>query len=238
MELCKIELDKSNWSAKEVSRIRIPAPGVNDSYCEKNWYPILDKPYHFVKWTSPAEIVRTYPDLPARCDQVSHSENIKVPADQRGGSQLIRWNNLYLSITHEVNLFNNYLSQKDGVYRHRLCVWDDDLNLVGMSPNSFSFLDARIEFAAGAARYNDDLLISFGFQDNAAFVLKVPNNVVEEIALRLNKTAEQVLLKWALQNNAHIIPSSQNPKFITNRGILFRMAKTSIGLIIQIIRFL
>ena len=181
MELCKIELDKSNWSAKEVSRIRIPAPGKDDSYCEKNWYPILDKPYHFVKWTSPAEIVRTYPDLPARCDQVSHTENIKVPADQRGGSQLIRWNNLYLSITHEANLFNNYLSQKDGVYRHRLCVWDDDLNLVGMSPKAFSFLDARIEFAAGAAVYNNDLLISFGFQDNAAFVLKVPNIIVEEM---------------------------------------------------------
>jgi len=181
MELCKIELDKTNWSAKEISRIRIPAPGADDSYCEKNWYPILDKPYHFVKWTSPAEIVRTYPELPARCEQVSHTENIKVPVDQRGGSQLICWNNLYLSVTHEVNLFNNYLSQKDGIYRHRLCVWDDDLNLVGISPESFSFLDARIEFAAGAARYNDDLLISFGFQDNAAFVLKVPNNVVEEM---------------------------------------------------------
>ena len=181
MELCKIELDKSNWSAKEVSRIRIPAPGNDNSYCEKNWYPILDKPYHFVKWTSPAEIVRTYPELPARCEQISHTENMKVPADQRGGSQLIRWNNLYLSITHEASLFNNYLSQKDGVYRHRLCVWDDDLNLVGMSPKAFSFLDARIEFAAGAAKYNDDLLISFGFQDNAAFVLKVPNVVVEEM---------------------------------------------------------
>jgi hypothetical protein len=181
MELSKIELDKTNWSAKEVSRIRIPAPGNDSSYCEKNWYPILDKPYHFVKWTSPAEIVRTYPELPARCEQISHKENISVQIDQRGGSQLIRWNNLYISITHEVNLFNNYLSQKDGVYRHRLCVWDDDLNLIGISPEPFSFLDARIEFAAGAAVYNNDLLISFGFQDNAAFVLKVPNNVVEDM---------------------------------------------------------
>jgi hypothetical protein len=141
----------------------------------------LDKPYHFVKWTSPAEIVRTYPDLPARCEQVSHTENIKVPSDQRGGSQLIRWNNLYLSITHEVRIFKNYLSQKDSIYRHRLCVWDENLNLIGLSPEPISFLDARIEFAAGAARYNDDLLISFGFQDNAAFVLKVPNIVVEEM---------------------------------------------------------
>ncbi len=182
MELSKIKLDKKKWTAKEISRIRIPAPGTDESYCEKNWYPILDKPYHFVKWTSPTEIVRTYPDLPPRCEQVSHKEtNLKLIADQRGGSQLIAWGNYYLCVTHEVSLFNNYLSQKDGIYRHRLCVWDKEYNLIGMSKEPFSFLDARIEFAAGAAVHNNDLLISFGFQDNAAFVLKVPNVVVEEM---------------------------------------------------------
>ena len=181
MELSKIELDKSAWTAKEVSRLRIPAPGSDLSYCEKNWVPILDKPYHFVKWTSPTEIVRTYPDLPARCDTVSNKDTLVPPMDQRGGSQLVPWGEGYVSISHEVDLFKNYLGHKDGIYRHRLCVWDKDVNLVGMSTESFSFLDARIEFCAGAAAYNGDLLISFGFQDNAAFVLKVPNLVVEEM---------------------------------------------------------
>jgi len=182
MELSKIEIDKKKWTAKEVSRMRIPAPFTDESYCEKNWYPILDKPYHFIKWTSPTEIVRTYPELPARCEQVSHKEtNLPLTADQRGGSQLISWENYYLCITHEVNLFNNYLGQKDGIYRHRLCVWDKEYNLIGMSKEPFSFLDARVEFAAGAAVYKNDLLISFGFQDNAAFVLKVPNTLVEEM---------------------------------------------------------
>jgi hypothetical protein len=60
-------------------------------------------------------------------------------------------------------------------------VWDDDFNLVGISPEPFSFLDARIEFAAGAAILGNDLLISFGFQDNAAFILKVPNTVLVEM---------------------------------------------------------
>ena len=181
MEMSEIVIDKDNWSAKEVSRLRIPAPGDDNSYCEKNWYPILDKPYHFVKWTAPSEIVRTYPDLPERCEQVSHDSTKMLDADQRGGSQLIPWGNIYLSITHEVNLFNNYLSQKDGIYRHRLCVWDKDYKLIGVSPQPFSFLDARIEFAAGATTQDDNLLISFGFQDNAAFILKVPNNVVEDM---------------------------------------------------------
>ena len=183
MELSKIELDKKNWSAKEVSRLRIPTPGDDTSYCEKNWVPVLDRPYHFVKWSSPVEVVRTYPDLPARCDQVSLRQGLVPPKDLRGGSQLVKWGNVYLSIAHEVDLYKNYLQQKDGVYRHRLCIWDDQLNLVGLSPEPFSFLDAKIEFCAGAAVHNEDLLISFGFQDNAAFVLRTPKLVVEDMIL-------------------------------------------------------
>ena len=61
-------------------------------------------------------------------------------------------------------------------------------------------------------------LIKFCQEKNIKVVaygsLNKKNYIVGEIALRLNKTSEQVLLKWALQNNAHIIPSSQNPKFI------------------------
>jgi hypothetical protein len=181
MELSKIELDKENWSAKEVSRLRIPAPGENMSYCEKNWVPILDKPYHFIKWTSPTEIVRTYSDLPERCEQVSLKKGIDAPADQRGGSHAVKWGDYYIAFPHEVYLYNNYLGQKDGIYRHRLCVWDKEFNLVGLSSSHFSFLDAKVEFCAGAAKYNDDLLITFGFQDNAAFILQVPKNLVDNL---------------------------------------------------------
>lgn len=183
MELSKITLDKKTWKVEEVSRIRVPAPGPNNSYCEKNWVPVLDLPYHFIKWTSPTELVVTYPDLPARCDQVFVQDALIPPTDQRGSSHLVRWGSMYLSITHEVNLFKNYLNQKDGIYRHRLCVWDDQLNLVGLSRTPFSFLDARIEFCAGAAVYEGDLLISFGFQDNAAFVLRTPKAVIEDMIL-------------------------------------------------------
>ena len=89
---------------------------------------------------------------------------------------------MYICITHEVNLFKNYLDQKDGIYRHRLILWDRDFNMVGMS-DSFSFLDGRIEFCVGAAKMGEDLLLSFGFQDNCAFVLRVPKLVVEDLIL-------------------------------------------------------
>ena len=177
MEMSKIELDKKNWTAKEVDRKRIPAPAPDNSYCEKNWMPIIDRPNHFIKWTSPVEVVEFDG---SQTNQVSVRQGITPPKDQRGGSQLIRWGNCYISITHEVDLFKNYLQQKDGIYRHRLCVWDDQLNLVGLS-KEFSFLDFRIEFCVGAAEYQGDLLISFAVADNAAFVLRTPGAIIEDL---------------------------------------------------------
>jgi hypothetical protein len=180
MELSELEVDKEAWTAKEVSRVRIPAPVDENSYCEKNWMPVLDKPFHYIKWTSPTELVKADPIEP-KCEQIQVTSGKIVNADQRGGSQLIKWGNYYIAITHEVVLFKNYMKQKNATYRHRLCVWDEEFVLVGISPDNWSFLDGQIEFCSGAAEYEGDLLVTFGFQDNAAFILQVPKTVVDEL---------------------------------------------------------
>jgi hypothetical protein len=127
----------------------------------------------------PTELVYASP-LSGECEQVFVRHTMPAPKDQRGSSQVIRWGSMYISITHEVDLFKNYLQQKDAIYRHRLVVWDQELNVVGLS-KEFSFLDARVEFCVGAAVHKGNLLVSFGFQDNAAFVLQVPGAVVEDL---------------------------------------------------------
>ena len=176
MEYSKIELDKTNWTAKEVQRVRIPPPVDVNSYCEKNWMPILDMPYHFVKWAMPTEIVKANPDK-SECEQVLTRSTPSVPIDQRGGTNIVSWGDYYIAFTHEVKLWRNYLNQKDSIYRHRMIVWDKEFNFVGLS-KSFAFLDTPIEFCVGAAVRNGKLLLSFGVQDNAAFVLEVPKKVV------------------------------------------------------------
>jgi hypothetical protein len=176
MEYSKIELDKTNWTAKEVQRVRIPPPIDVNSYCEKNWMPILDMPYHFVKWAMPTEVVKANPDK-SECEQVLVRSTPSVPIDQRGGTNIVSWGEYYIAFTHEVKLWRNYLNQKDSIYRHRMIVWDKEFNFVGLS-NSFAFLDTPIEFCVGAAVRNGKLLLSFGVQDNAAFVLEVPKKVV------------------------------------------------------------
>jgi hypothetical protein len=185
MELSELEIDKENWTAKEVSRVRVEAPINKDSYCEKNWMAVLDKPYHYVKWTCPTEVVEADP-VTGDSKQVSVIEGVSTSADQRGGSQVIPWGDYYIAFTHEVVLFKNYLKQKNGTYRHRLVVWDKDFKPIGISPESWSFLDAQIEFVCGTAQYGDDLLVTFGYSDNAAYVLQVPNELV-------NKMVEEAL---------------------------------------------
>jgi len=180
MELSELEIDKEAWTAKEVSRVRIEAPINKESYCEKNWMPILDKDYQYVKWTSPTEVVQASPDT-TESVQLSVQRGVEAPTDLRGGSQVIRWGEYYIAITHEVVLTKNYMGQKDGVYRHRLCVWDTDFTLVGVSPSEWSFLDAKIEFVCGAAVLDGNLLLSWGFQDNAAFILQVPAQLVDQM---------------------------------------------------------
>jgi len=180
MELSELEIDKKTWTAKEVSRVRIEAPIDKSSYCEKNWMPLLDKDFQYIKWTAPTELVEANPST-GESKQIALNPGKVVNADQRGGSQLVRWNDYYLAITHEVVLGKNYLKQKNGQYRHRICVWDSELNLLGISPKSWAFLDGQIEFCAGAAVLDNKLLISWGFQDNAAMVLEVPEELVNEL---------------------------------------------------------
>ena len=179
MEYSKIKLDKKNWTATEVQRVRIPPPVDVSSYCEKNWMPILDMPYHFVKWAMPTEIVVADPDTPD-CKQVQVKETPPIFPDQRGGTNVIAWGDYYIAFTHEVALWKNYLNQKDSVYRHRMIVWDKEFNFMGVT-SAFAFLDTPIEFCVGAAVIKKNLVLTFGVQDNCAFVLEVPKKVVNEM---------------------------------------------------------
>ena len=172
------ELEVTETGVTEVSRFRIPAPGANDSYCEKNWMPILDQPFHFIKWSNPTEIVKVDPDNKT-CETVFMGEYTPKPFDYRGGSQLIKIKDHYVAITHTVNLFKSEQGKKDCTYRNCFIVWDKDWNVVKYG-EPFSFMNAEIEFCTGMCEYNGDILLPFGVQDNAAYLLKIPMKFFEE----------------------------------------------------------
>jgi hypothetical protein len=174
------ELEVTDTEVKEIRRTRLPAPGPDNSYCEKNWMPILDQPFHYVKWCNPTEVVRcdvnTGTSVTAHLDE---SKRLIGLRDFRGGSHVVPYGDYYIAVTHEVDLYKPKVGSKDANYYHRILVWDKQWNLIKFTPE-FSFMDAQIEFCCGAAFYKDDLLISFGFQDNCAFILRMPVTVLKE----------------------------------------------------------
>ena len=166
---------------KEISRSRIEPPNDPDSYCEKNWMPINDMDYCYVKWTNPTEVVKVDPKTQSSETLILKPfSDIGISKDLRGGSSVVKWGNYRLCVTHEVDFWMNENNNKDGIYNHRIVVWDEDWNIVKVS-DVFKFMTGRIEFVCGAAVVDEDLIVTFGFQDNAAFALRIPKQAVEEL---------------------------------------------------------
>jgi hypothetical protein len=177
MELSSLEITEDTVSEK--TRERIPAPGKNDSYCEKNWMPVIDQPYVFVKWSNPTEVVK-YNPVSKNTEILFTGEYVKKDYDYRGGSHVIPFGDHYVALCHTVHLFNSEAGKKDGRYRHAFIVWDKKWNVINYG-TPFSFLGAEIEFCCGMAEYKEHILITFGFQDNTSYVLKVPKTYFEKI---------------------------------------------------------
>jgi hypothetical protein len=102
-------------------------------------------------------------------------DKLDLPRELRGGSHLVTVGNYYLCITHEVQFTPDEQGRKDGIYTHRFISYDKNWNIVGCS-NEFNLMGAKIEFVTGMAIHKNDLLITFGFQDNASFLIRLPIN--------------------------------------------------------------
>ena len=143
--------------------------------------PVLDLPWTFVKWCNPTEVVTV--DISAGTCVTSHlDESTYRPTTHsfRGSSQVFDYQGHWWALVHESDLYNDYLGRKNATYRHRFLKWDRYWNLVATS-EKFSFMQGQIEFCAGAAVQGSNLLITFGWQDNSAYLLKMPLHIMESI---------------------------------------------------------
>ncbi len=186
MELSEIYITPRK--VQEISRCRIEVPF--ESYCDKNWMPILDMPYHYVRWSNPLEIIKVDPER-GTSEIVHKSDNfLDVSWNEGeqesfcGSSQVIPWDNgCRLAIIHECQWWRREergIAYKDARYKHRILLWDSDWNLIKYT-DPFTFMDGQVEFCCGVASVDDDLLITFGFQDNAAYLLKVNKDVINNL---------------------------------------------------------
>jgi FkbM family methyltransferase len=179
------ELSSGKLFTKEINRSRIEPPNDPNSYCEKNWMPVTDMPYHFIKWTNPTELVKV-DSITNTSETVILKDGVGKHLNLRGGSQVIPYKNKRICIIHECDLFKNKLEQKDAKYTHRFIIWDKDWNIEHIS-DPFSFMGGEVEFCCGIAEHKDNLLITFGFQDNAAYLLKMPKTFFDNLTKPKNK---------------------------------------------------
>ena len=144
--------------------------------------PIKDKPFCFVKWTNPTEIVQVDLDNNKATQIYSTSKYIEINNDWRGGSQLINWdNNTYLSIIHNCNFTpENFNGFKDSDYYHFFIIWNSDYSIKYIS-EPFNFMTAKVEFCIGLEKIENDIFIAFGFQDNGAYLIKLSKENIDNI---------------------------------------------------------
>lgn len=189
MELCEIDWTKDH--CKEITRDRIHPP--EPTYLEKNWMPILDMPYHYVKWTFPLQVVKALPNK-KKTEKAPKGDIITIKSidvttndffipnirHQRGGSQVIPYKNGRMAILHECDFFHNENGRKDAHYYHRFIFWDKDWNTTAVT-KPLKFMEAQIEFCCGLAKKDNQFLITFGYQDNAAYILSMPENILDNL---------------------------------------------------------
>ena len=189
MELCEIKWEGNNIT--ETTRDRIES--AVHTYLEKNWMPIIDMPYHYIKWTTPLEIVKVNLEDKSKeivqkgvlnkvsCSTViTRSFNFPKPRELRGSSQVIPFGEYRIALSHECDFWHNENQSKDAQYYHRFIFWDKNWDIVKIT-EPFKFMSAQIEFNCGLALKDDNLLITYGYQDNAAYLLKMPVKVLDQL---------------------------------------------------------
>jgi len=212
MELCEVEWGKNICIEQTRDRIEVEP----HTYLEKNWMPIFDMPYHFVKWANPLEIVKVNPkDKSTETVQkgilniissetvISKDEKLKLPLGLRGSSPVILFGDEgdRMCITHETDFFHHPGMKKDAHYYHRFLIWDKDWNVKSLS-KPFKFMGAMIEFCCGLLVKDNNLIMSYGYQDNAAYALKMPIETLND-------------LEWEDFSSKLILPKTQPTKLVT-----------------------
>ena len=191
IELCK--LDVTPDGVIEATRDRVEVDP--HTHLEKNWMPILDMPFHFVRWCNPLEIIKVNPNnkskqkaLKGEIDIIDSevvfksNKPLDLPLGLRGSSQVIPFgdNGDRICVTHETHFFWHQNKKKDAQYYHRFIIWDKDWNVKKVS-EQFKFMDAMIEFACGLIIKDNNFIITYGYQDNAAYALKMPIQLLDEL---------------------------------------------------------
>ena len=126
---------------------------------QKNWMPIIGHPFMIPIFLRSDDRDRRW--RAHRAVELSRHKSPACLVDLRGGSQLIPHNDGWLCLTHEVAW------RPERVYLHRFVFFNEAFQITKIS-DPFYFKHVGIEFCAGLARDDDQLVASFGVNDASA----------------------------------------------------------------------
>ena len=135
---------------------------------EKNWMPILNNKFQFVRHLDPFEIVEFDPATKKSTTILKRKDPDYDFTRIRGSSQLVPYNDGWLCIVHDVA---NVQPQK--VYMHRFVYLTHDFRVERIS-RPMAFLRQNIEFCCGLAIKGDVAYIPFCVMDRTNYLLTVP----------------------------------------------------------------
>lgn len=178
MELMRLERNGDGWS--QARTIKISGPKQDSTYCEKNWMPIKDIPFHWMRIGNPTTICKA--NESGDIEDVIIKPHHKCILDQwdmvRGSSQVIPWKDGHIALVHMCEMWWTANDRKVAKYIHAFIEWDKDWNIKRITP-TFSFADFDIEFSCGLEWKDGIFYIPFAIHDNVPFLLMMPEDLMD-----------------------------------------------------------
>ena len=161
--LCQMVLMKINLTAKKCyfeEPIFLPSPAPEKH--QKNWMPFAESVEpRFIYCCDPVLIIDDK-------NSVFSKQKTSIAGESfRGGSQIIKFNNGYLTVIHESIDLDNGLRD----YSHRFIYLNDQYQIESIS-SRFKLNGERIEFVAGITQRidNKDIILSYGVNDSQSWL--------------------------------------------------------------------
>jgi tetratricopeptide (TPR) repeat protein len=154
------EINAADW------RVLMPE---GEARHEKNWMPFVEgDELRFLYSCDPTRVLNEHGKT------IVETEPSLFGKAFRGGSQLVRFDDGWLALVHQVEY-----PQAKREYWHRFVWLDDSLRLRKVS-RPFYFNERGVEFVAGLALASDDetLVISYGVNDSESWLARVTNSDV------------------------------------------------------------
>lgn len=150
------------------------------SNIEKHWSPVEDKPFTFIKWCNPTEIVEIEPITGKIIKRTVKRKSNICNSLLRGNCQTVKYKDGYLSIVHSSIRHYNKKAEQLPIYKHYFIQYDKNFKIIRIS-NPFNFEAVDIEFCCGLQLNNEKVYVSYSLYDSVPVLIEFDESLLETI---------------------------------------------------------